>query len=224
MIDQCVLSRVNAAQASLSRNVVIAGKVPNDAWQNVGGDANLILISEEGGQYGCSSRANRTVGAWIGGIECGRGERRPGRVTDRRWISVSVGLANSSDGPPQLVVVFGVVEGDGAVGEGQVECREQSCAGLQVRMVCHGVVLGNLIPGVPDRSRPELGDYGLISGPRLTVFLAQTLHLVDGLAYAWLVNAGGGPGRNCAALLSTKGVTLAQVVNTGAANFGGVSW
>src|SRR5690348_12383979 len=43
-------------------------------------------------------------------------------------------------------------------------------------------------------------------------------------AYVWLVNAGGGAGRNCAALFSTKGVTLPQVVKAGAGNFGGVGW
>src|SRR5260221_610034 len=43
-------------------------------------------------------------------------------------------------------------------------------------------------------------------------------------AYASLVNAGGGPGRNCAALFSTQGGRLLRLVKTGAANFRGVSW
>src|SRR5260221_5017394 len=55
------------------------------------------------------------------------------------------------------------------------------------------------------------------------VFWPRLFTSLMACAYAWLVKAGGGPGRNCVALLSTKGVTLPQVVNTGAANFGGVS-
>ena len=69
----------------------------------------------------------------------------------------------------------------------------------------------------------NFADHGLVSRPRRAGILPQALHLVQGLrVYAWLVNAGGGPGRNCAALFSTKGVTLPQLVKTGAANFGGV--
>ena len=35
VIDPRVLSRVDPAQAGLRRHVVVAGKGPNDAWQNV---------------------------------------------------------------------------------------------------------------------------------------------------------------------------------------------
>jgi hypothetical protein len=44
----------------------------------------VILVPEEGRQHGRSSRAHRAVGAWIRGIGCGDGERRPLRVADRR--------------------------------------------------------------------------------------------------------------------------------------------
>jgi hypothetical protein len=62
----------------------VAGKDPNGAWQIVGGDADVILVPEEGRQHGRSSRAHRAVGAWIRGIGCGDGERRPLWVADRR--------------------------------------------------------------------------------------------------------------------------------------------
>src|SRR5437667_5407523 len=79
MIEPCVLSRVDPAQAGLRRYVVVAGKGPNDAWQDVRGDADLILVPEKGGQYGRSGRANGAMGTWIRGISCSDRERRPGR-------------------------------------------------------------------------------------------------------------------------------------------------
>src|SRR6266705_3412717 len=63
------------------------------------------------------------------------------------------------------------------------------------------------------------------SGVRVVLLFCPRLFTsLRACAYAWLVTAGGGPGRNCAALFSTKGVTFLQLVKTGAANFGGVSW
>ncbi len=109
MIEPSVLSREDPAQAGLCRNVVVAGKGPNGTWQNVRGYPDLILVTEEGGQHGRSGRANRAVGAWIRGISRGDGERRPGRVADRRRIPVGVGQADCRDWPPELVVVLGVV-------------------------------------------------------------------------------------------------------------------
>ena len=150
-IEPRVVSCVDSAQASLGRNIAVAGIARNDAWQNVGGDADLILVPEEGGQYGRSSRANRAVGAWIRGIRCSDGQRRPIRVANCCRIPVGVGQADGRDRPPEQVVVLGVIEGDGAVSERQVEHREQARGGLQVGVVRQGGVLGDLIPGVPDR-------------------------------------------------------------------------
>src|SRR5260370_9764929 len=63
------------------------------------------------------------------------------------------------------------------------------------------------------------------SGVRVVlVFWPRVFTSLRACAYAWLVTAEGAAGRNCAALFSTKGVTLSQLVKTGAANFGGVSW
>jgi hypothetical protein len=50
-INPRVLSCVDPAQACLSRNIIVAGKGPNDAWQDVRGDPDLILVPEEGGQH-----------------------------------------------------------------------------------------------------------------------------------------------------------------------------
>src|SRR3989442_5311726 len=154
VIDASVLSRVDPAQAGLGRNVAVAGKGPNGAWQNVGGDADLILVPEEGGQYGRSGRANRAVGAWIRGIKCGNGERRPIRVADYCRIPACFGQADGRDRPPDLVMVFGVIEGDAAVSEGEVEHREQARGGLQVRVGSEAGALDDLIPAVPDRPPP----------------------------------------------------------------------
>ncbi|TMD65481.1 MAG: hypothetical protein E6I91_09960 [Chloroflexi bacterium] len=75
----------------------------------------------------------------------------------------------------------GVVEGDGTVGEGQVERREQARGGLQVRVVRQRGVLGDLIPRVPDRPGPELGDHRLVGRPRCAGVLTQALYFVQGL-------------------------------------------
>src|SRR5579864_5617743 len=57
----------------------------------------------------------------------------------------------------------------------------------------------------------------LVADPRLCTSLIAA-------AYASLVNAGGGAGRNWSPRSSTNGVTWPQVVKTGAAKFGGVGW
>ncbi len=181
VIEPSVLSRVDPAQAGLRRHVAEAGKGPNNPWQDVRGDADLILVPEKGGQHSRPRRANSAVGAWIRGISCGDGERRPIRVADRRRIAVGVGQADGRDGPPELVVVLGVIEGDGTVGEGHVERREQARGGYQVRVVRQRGVLSDLIPGVPDRPRPELCDHRLVRRPRRTGVLTQALHLVQRL-------------------------------------------
>jgi hypothetical protein len=80
--DSRVVSRVDAAQAGLGRYFAVAGIVRNDAWQDVGGCADLILVPEEGSQYGCCVRTNHGVGSWICGIKWRGDERRPGRVGD----------------------------------------------------------------------------------------------------------------------------------------------
>ena len=54
------------------------------------------------------------MSGWIRGIKRGNGLRRPG----------GIGLADSSDGSPALIEVFGVIEGYGAVGKGQIEYSE----------------------------------------------------------------------------------------------------
>src|SRR5215469_5905888 len=81
-IDPRVLSRVDATEAGVSRHVVVAGKASNNAWQNVGGEADGILIPEEGGQHCRAVPTDHAVGGRISGIECSGGKRRPGRVAD----------------------------------------------------------------------------------------------------------------------------------------------
>jgi len=215
VIDPCVLSREDPAQAGLRRHVVVAGKGPNDAWQYVRGDADLILVPEEGRQHGRSGRANGAVGAWIRGISCGDGERRPGRVADRRRIPVGVSQADGRDGPPELVVVLGVIEGDCAVGEGQVERREQARGALQVRVVRQRGVLSDLIPGVPDRSRPELSDHGLVRRPRRAGVLTQALHLVQGLRVSLAGQCGGRPRAELRRVVQHKGGHVTPVGENG---------
>ncbi len=205
MIDPRVLSRVDAAQAGLGCNVVVAGKGPNDAWRDVGGYVDLILVPEEGGQHSRSGRANRAVGAWIRGIKCGDGERRPIRVADYCRIPARFGQADGRDGSPQLVVVFGVIEGDDAVGEGEVEHREQARRGLQVCVVRQRGVLGDLIPGIPDRPTPELCDHGLVRRPRRAGVLTQALHLVQGLRVSLAVQRGRRSGAELRRVVQHKG-------------------
>src|SRR5205085_12295504 len=120
-------------------------------------------------------------GGWIRGIKRGDSKRRPSRVAGDCRIPDDVGQAYSRDGSPQLVVVFGVIESDGAVGEGQVEHREQARGGLQVRVVGQRGVLSDLIPGVPDRPSPKLSYHGLFRRAHRAGVLTQALDLVEGL-------------------------------------------
>jgi len=133
--DPRVVSRVDPAQAGLVRYVAVAGIGRHNPWQDVGGCADLILVPEEGGQHGRCVRANHGVGGWIIGIKRSDDERCPGRVADYCRIPGRLGIADGCDGSPQLVVVFGVIESNDAIGEGQVEHREQPRGGFQVRVV-----------------------------------------------------------------------------------------
>ena len=171
----------------------------------------MILVPEEGGQHGRSGRANRTVGAWIRRIKCGDGERRPGRVADCCRIPVGVGQADGRDRPPELVVVLGVVEGNGTVCEGQVEHREQARSGLQVRVVRQRGLLGDLIPGVPDRRPPELPDHGLVRSPRRAGFLTQALHLVQSLRVSLAGQRGRWTGAELRRVVQHKGSYVTPV-------------
>ena len=91
-------------------------------------------------------------------------------------------------------MVFGVIESNDAVGEGQVEHREQARRGLQVRVVRQRGVLSDLIPRVPDRPRPELADHRLFGRARRAGVLTQALHLVQGLRIRLAGHRGGRPG------------------------------
>ena len=214
-LDPRVLPRVDPAQTGLGRHVVVAGKGPYDAWQDIGGDTDLILVPEEGGQHGRCVPTNHAVGGWIRGIKCGDGERRPGRVGDYGRIPELVGQADCRDRPQDLVVVFGIVEGDGAVGEGQVERREQARGGLQVRVVSEGSVLGDLIPGVPDRPPPELRDHGLVRRPRRAGVLTQALQLVQGLRVRLAGHCGRWPGAELRRVVQHKGGHVPPVGENG---------
>lgn len=115
VIDPSVRAPIDPAQASIHRRVCIAGKDQSGA---VIGYPHLIMITEERGQHDRSGCANRAVGGWIRRIRWGGDERRLGWVADYEWISDRIGLTDCRDGSPQLVVVFGIIEGDCAVCEG----------------------------------------------------------------------------------------------------------
>jgi hypothetical protein len=119
-------------------------------------------------------------------------------------------------------MVFGIIEGDDAVGKGKVEYRERACGTFQVRVVGKGGIFGDFIPGVPDRPCQNLATTAWSAVRVVLVFCPRLFTSLSARAYAWLSSAGGGAGRNCAPFFSTKGVTFPQVVNTGAAKFGGV--
>src|SRR4029077_8102736 len=180
VVESRVHATVDPAQAGLGRGGAISVEFPHHPRQHVRGDTDAVVITEEPGQHGRAGCADGAVGAWVGRVGRGRKEWGPGRVPGHGRGAVPAG-ANRRDRSPDEVLVLGVVEGDGGVGERQVEERKQlRCAG-KVRVVGDRRVLGDLVPRHPDRTWPELGDDGLISGAGGAGLLTEVLDLVDGL-------------------------------------------
>ena len=65
-------------------------------------------------QHRADGAGDDAVRAWILGVHGSVDERRPRRIPFRRVVAVGVTVADRGDRPPEVVVVFGVQDGDSA--------------------------------------------------------------------------------------------------------------
>ncbi len=78
-------------------------------------------------------------------------------------------------------------------------------------MVGQRGVLGDPIPGVPDRPRPELRDHRLVSRPRGAGVLPQALHLAQRVGVGAAGQHGGRPGAELRRVVQHKGGHISPV-------------
>src|SRR5207302_10793979 len=95
------------------------------------------------------------MGAWIRGVGRSQREWSAVGVADGGGVPVGVRLPDGRDRAPELEAIFRLVHGDRAVREREIEESEEAGGLLQVRMVRDGGVLGDHVPGIPDRRGPE---------------------------------------------------------------------
>src|SRR4051812_17195314 len=97
--------------------------------QGIGGQNELKLIAA--GKLGkdlgrCSAKC--TVAGGIFGKGRGRNQRNPARIELSGRVAISIRLADGGDWTPKVVCEFNVPTNDGGIGQGDVECGEETRA------------------------------------------------------------------------------------------------
>src|SRR6266704_3690608 len=111
---------------------------------------------EEGIQHGCPATTNHGVSAWVRWIWCCVARLwKPVRVSHSLGIIIRIGSPDSGDWPPEIVSVFGIVERNHRIREGQVEQRKEAGALGRCQVVPQGCRLGDLVPIILNRSVPK---------------------------------------------------------------------
>ena len=79
----------------------------------------------------------------------------PVRVSYSLGIVVGIGSPDGGDRPPETVGIFGIIESNHRIGEGQVEqCKESGVLG-RCQVVSQGCRLGDLVPIILNGSIPK---------------------------------------------------------------------
>ena len=141
---------------------------------------------------GVRGERRREVGS--GQIACRRAQRHEGGVGDRRPIAIArkrqrrvgIGLADSGDRPPELVVVLRLPDRDAGVGHRRVDQRQQAGERDDVRVHLVGDLHRDLVVEARRRAQarrpvvgPEDSDLGLLRGAarrRHDAVAAERLH------------------------------------------------
>src|SRR4029077_9549247 len=138
---------------------------------------------KDGVQNGRCRSANDSMRSRIRGIRSGIGNLwQPIWIGDGFGVVICVGSPDRGNWPPEVVDVFGVVEGYYPVGQGKVDQGKQPralCGSQPIRQ--HGG-LGNLVPIVLNSSIPESAGQRLVSRCDSAVDNSQCLHFVESVA------------------------------------------
>src|SRR5690242_8574347 len=179
VVEPGVLAGEDAAEPGLVRGGLETAERPGDVAQGYG---QVLVLAVESGEHGGRGLADGAVGSRVGRVSRGNRERVPVRVPHDAGIAGGVAQLDRGDRPPDQVVILGVIQADGGVGQGEVEVGEHGGRLLQTAMPGHGEILRDLVPGVPDGRRgPELRRRRLVDGAGRADVLAQALDLVQRL-------------------------------------------
>src|SRR4029077_4625066 len=134
LVEPEMLSPKNPAERRLVGGVAEGAERTLHPGQHLGSDAELEGITpEESREHARCGCADDAVGARVGGIRAGLADLgKPIWTRARPGVIVRIRSADRSDGPPEVVGVLRIVEGDPPVREREVQQREQA-GGLRRR-------------------------------------------------------------------------------------------
>ncbi len=182
------------------------------AWHNFGGDPKVEAVAAEKGiQHSGRGSADHGVRSRIGRIWRGFADLwKPVRVSPGRGVTVRIGSPDGSHRAPEVICIFGIVEGNHAVGQCQVKRGKKArvLRGCQVMIV--GCRLGDLIPVVLNSPIPKAAGQRLVGRSGIVFTIPNAFTSLKTSVYVSLVNAGGGPGRNWFACCKANGITWDQ--------------
>src|SRR5262245_19946329 len=82
--------------------------------ENLRGNAELEMISlEKGNEYLCRCSTDDSMSTWVGWVgTCPADPGKPIRISHGIRVAVGIGSPNGGYGPPEIVLILGIVEGD----------------------------------------------------------------------------------------------------------------
>ena len=174
----------DSAQGRLLLRVRNSGEGTLHARQDFRRDRKIETISDkEGNQYGSPAGADNGVRSGVGRVR---------RGVDYLWkpigvccsIRIVVGCRRTycSDGPPEIIDVFGVVESDHVVGQRQVEHGKEPCTLRRRQVMREGRRLADFVPIVLNRPIPKASGERLIRCACRSVFDSKRFHFVKCIA------------------------------------------
>src|SRR5690349_12949999 len=132
--------------------------------ENLGSNAQLEMISfEKGNEYLCRCGTDDSMGAWVGWVgTCPADLWKPIRISHCFGVSVGIGSPNGGYGPPEIILILGIVEGDHPIRETQVQQSEQAGVLRRRQVLGYRRRLRDLVPVVLNGPIPELSSQCLV--------------------------------------------------------------
>src|SRR5579862_560419 len=177
-------SSEDSAERSLIRSGREALKKAFYAWHNLGGDLKVeAMTPEKGIQNSARGSADHGVRSRIGWVWRGFPNLwKPVLVGHRRGVVVRIGSPNGSHRPPEVICIFGIVEGNYAIRQRQVKQREKARILRSCQVVSFSCRLADLIPVVLNGPIPKPASQRLVRRSGIAVYDPQRFHFIENVA------------------------------------------
>src|ERR1700676_1606914 len=151
------------------------------ARHDFGSDVKVeAMTPEKGIQHSSPGGADYRVGSRIGRVRRGLPNLwKPVRIGQSRGVLGRIGSANSSHRTPEVIHIFGIVEGNYAIGKRQIKRGKKArvLGGCQVTIL--GSRLGNLIPVVLNSAVPKASGERLVCGSGSAVYHPECFYFIE---------------------------------------------